>query len=438
MSVLAGLAISVIGNTLIGIGQCVQKQALAKVIPSTNNQASNSSPIPSPTSNERVSLLDNIAINSSFENGYPNPVASTSTNSHSNNNGLLAKSVGFFLSRKVWLFGLALSIFGEFLAITVSLSYLSTLMVVPLNALAVVSSIVYGSVTKTGTRITSKSKAGLLSICSGILFVLILLPRPLVFTSTKDLKTVLLESHIIWVFKIFYSIAALSIALEYLLTKKFSSTSITQSSLHSYLSRLSKDKRSILHLLICSLVISSLAASGLILAKIMSLQVSIDLAAPKSAQLTSPARDSSLFSDVLRAWIYPRLLAKIIRTVIPTFILHGLNEYNLVVAIMLTINMVIVEKYRQIVLANFPPLKLQVCYFTLFSIFCNVSDFIIFKQFAGSYEYFMLLIALSSSSYLIISGFLKIIASPTSPLLNNDDLPIHARDLQPPLPNKID
>ncbi|KAI8868319.1 hypothetical protein GQ42DRAFT_113491, partial [Ramicandelaber brevisporus] len=166
MPVIVGLVASVLGNSVIGIAQCMQKYALNRLSRAAAEEESRS-----------TSGLYRLRSPSSTTS----PLLGNESQHHHNDSG----ADGIAVERrqavpryadKLWLSGLLLNYCGELFGNSVALSYLSTAIVAPLGIVSVLVNLLLAQIFL-GETITRRQQKGCAMIIAGVFTILAVAPR---------------------------------------------------------------------------------------------------------------------------------------------------------------------------------------------------------------------------------------------------------------------
>ncbi|PVU86268.1 hypothetical protein BB559_006569 [Furculomyces boomerangus] len=394
-----------------GAGQCIQKKATSGKTSvsksSTENYLYNDKDdLPEYSSEEgrapKINIKNNMMSqtrkSSNFGNIFGIKEGSSKNTFGMKKESFFEKASNFISNNKLWLFGLGMNYVGEILSITVALSYISTLKVVPLSAISVVSGIFFSN-KLLNQKIEYMQKKGCLLIAIGTIIIVMTLPRDYEYRGLPDLCTTLEISSIMNVFFIIY-FAIVAVILLY--------SSGMLDSRNRKVDPTSKYK-----LLGLAFISSSFATVSIILSKILSLRVSLEL-------LYNNADGLNPFKSVFGMNRYIDKLSSVLAFGSDTIL--GTSKYNLFGVVLMTANTIGIEKYRQMALGMYKPIQFQIYFFSFFSLLAISTDIIIFQEISGLAAYVKTAAALFFGMGFIIMGF---------GCLNPESkkLPSHARDV---------
>ncbi|KAJ1943872.1 hypothetical protein EC988_006127, partial [Linderina pennispora] len=206
MSFFVGLTAALLGNVVIGTGQCLQKYALNKLQREWETRR----------------VEHSVGTSVAYEAGY-----SSSLDIRSRSNSLTGPSFSQRAvtaaqpsengprpryTEKLWIVGLLMNYAGELFGNSVALSYLSASVVAPLGIIAVIVNMVLAE-RFLGERITPNQRYGFMVIMAGVGCILLVAPRKAAADDAVQFIEVVSTSGILGLFGLFYIVQAALITL---------------------------------------------------------------------------------------------------------------------------------------------------------------------------------------------------------------------------------
>lgn len=349
MSYLAGLTAAILGNVVIGAGQCMQKYALNHLQQDWE------------THQQAIQLEGGGSSTSSCTNSMNAPY-STSLDIHSTSNDLLAQrhrsrdtytrqrsdSLGAAHSgsnegprprytSKLWILGLLLNYAGEMFGNSLALSYLSASVVAPLGIISVIVNLLLAE-KFIGERVTPTQRYGFLAIMAGVGCILLVAPRKPAASDAIQFVEIVSTSGILMLFALYYLIQACLIVL------------------------IRKGHQSLfLYVLVASLFGSMNVMVSKIFTMFMRLKMSFS-AMPNPADI--------VFYGAASAYTARPLL----------FFLTG---PQIIAAVVMVLSIVGQESFRQQALGKYPVMQFQPVFFATYNVVATLSGLLLFKELDG-------------------------------------------------------
>ncbi|KAJ2299148.1 hypothetical protein IWW54_006528 [Coemansia sp. RSA 2705] len=202
MSFFVGLAAAVLGNVVIGAGQCLQKYALNRLQRDWDAQQAALLETGSSTGRSQAvayaSAIDMRARGASVSRGAPAGGGHVAA----------ARGPRARYTSKLWVLGLALNYAGEACGNAVALSYLSAAVVAPIGIVAVLVNVVLAE-RLLGERVSSNQRFGFSVIVAGVACILLVAPRGAGADDATGFVRMVQASGLVRVFCALYAVQAL-------------------------------------------------------------------------------------------------------------------------------------------------------------------------------------------------------------------------------------
>ncbi|KAJ2480052.1 hypothetical protein IWW56_002693 [Coemansia sp. RSA 2131] len=322
MSFLVGLAAAVLGNVVIGTGQCLQKYALNKL--------------------QRDWEKTHGTVGRNEAIAYSSTVYSSSidmrqrTSSVSQHNRPVIESKRGPLPRytsKTWVFGLVLNYAGEVCGNAVALSYLSAAVVAPVGIVSVLVNVLLAE-RLLGERVTSNQRFGFTVIVAGVGCILLVAPRSTGASDATQFVHMVQTSGIAALFGLLYVVQLMLVLL------------------------IRGGKQS---LFLYVLVASIFGTMNVMVSKIMTMYVRLKLA---FSGLPNPA-------DII---VYGAVGAMGSATV---------TLPRALVAVVMGVSVIGQESFRQQALGKYPVMQFQPVFFATYNVVATLSGLLLFKELDG-------------------------------------------------------
>ncbi|KAJ1958094.1 hypothetical protein GGI12_004828 [Dipsacomyces acuminosporus] len=354
MSFFVGLTAAVLGNVVIGTGQCMQKYALNQLQrewearrayrSSTDNTAYAQAYAQSP-------YASSVSVRS---RGDSTSYGSNSSSSKQpNGDGPRAR-----YTSKVWIAGLLMNYAGEMFGNSVALSYLSASVVAPLGIIAVIVNLMLAE-KFLGERITPNQRFGFMAIMAGVGCILLVAPRKPAANDAIQYVELVATSGILGFFSVLYLVQGVLIAL------------------------IRKGRQT---LLLYVLVASIFGSMNVMVSKILTTFMRLKLAfssIPNPADIVFyGATDASQASSALYFVTGPQILA----------------------AIVMVASIIGQESFRQQALGKYPVMEFQPVFFATFNVVATLSGLLLFKELDGWGHAFVFFAVFIAGISLILYG----------------------------------
>ncbi|PVU90127.1 hypothetical protein BB561_005011 [Smittium simulii] len=404
MGVVKGIALTIVGNFLVGIGQSIQKNALTQessqqikhtdeaiYIKDANSDYHKHEIYLKGTKEQQkfFFLKQFIQLRNAmnfFLIKFEKALAKKTTHNAA------SKTTLYLLNNKLKFFGLIVCFFGDFLGISMALPEISTIVVTSMCSLSVITTL-YFSNSFEFANIARNEHIGSALVLSGSILLAICFSKKQELNSVNQLIETLNPSPIFQLLAILYSV---SIILILTLSYEF----------FSIKSNFNKKVSPAIY----ALISSCLAVVNVIISKITSIFITIKFKYPTTENI-----------DVFEAIFTQKFN-------IPGYIMahnehfksaFGLSIFSFIIALMLFVNTLTIEKYKQMALQSFKALNFQVFYFGIFIFLSTATDMIIFKEITSN---LLQSISIISCGIILISIGFSIMAK------NVSDLPRFSND----------
>ncbi|KAJ1662069.1 hypothetical protein IW140_005701 [Coemansia sp. RSA 1813] len=214
MSYLIGFSAALLGNVVIGGGQCMQKYALNKLEREWEAQRElglegGDMFTGSSTSTGNAALRHTSALDMRSRSGSTSASAriGSRANTHAAQEGPRAR-----YTSKTWVLGLLLNYAGEIFGNSVALSYLSASVVAPLGIISVLVNLVLAE-RFIGERITRNQRYGFSVIMAGVGLILLVAPRKSAAADVLQFVELVSMSGILGLFGTLYIVQAVLISM---------------------------------------------------------------------------------------------------------------------------------------------------------------------------------------------------------------------------------
>ncbi|KAJ1938694.1 hypothetical protein FBU59_004361 [Linderina macrospora] len=331
MSFFIGLSAALLGNVVIGTGQCLQKYALNKLQREWETRRVEHSIDTSVAYDTGYSSSLDIRSRSSSLTGpsYSRGAVTTATPS---DDGPRPR-----YTEKLWIAGLLMNYAGELFGNSVALSYLSASVVAPLGIIAVIVNMVLAE-RFLGERVTANQRYGFMVIMAGVGCILLVAPRKAAANDAVQFIEVVSTSGILGLFGLFYVVQAVLITM------------------------IRKGRQSLfLYVLVASLFGSMNVMVSKILTMFMRLRLSY-------SAIPNPA-DIVFYGAVEAAKVRPAILF--------------LTGPQVLAAIVMVASIVGQESFRQQALGRYPVMEFQPVFFATFNVVATLSGLLLFKELDG-------------------------------------------------------
>ncbi|KAJ2265107.1 hypothetical protein EV176_006036 [Coemansia sp. RSA 451] len=321
MSFLVGLAAAVLGNVVIGTGQCLQKYALNKLQRDWERTGT------STARTEAVAYSSNV-YSSSIDMRQRGSSVSQPSRTVESKRGPLPR-----YTSKTWVLGLLLNYAGEVCGNAVALSYLSASVVAPVGIVSVLVNVLLAE-RLLGERITSNQKFGFTVIVAGVACILLVAPRSAGATDATQFVYMVQTSGIALLFGLLYVVQLLLVLV------------------------IRNGRQS---LFVYVLVASIFGTMNVMVSKIMTMYVRLKMA---FAGLPNPA-------DIV---VYGAVGAMSSATV---------TLPRALVALVMGVSVIGQESFRQQALGKYPVMQFQPVFFATYNVVATLSGLLLFKELDG-------------------------------------------------------
>ncbi|KAJ2378064.1 hypothetical protein IW150_001013 [Coemansia sp. RSA 2607] len=340
-SYLFGLSAALLGNIVIGTGQCLQKYGLNKLQREWENTralyleggGNSSSSITGASSSMYATSVDIRARGSSVSHG-------------TGNHGIIAGSPATTkktdgprprYTSAAWVTGLLLNYSGEMFGNSVALSYLSASAVAPLGIVSVVVSVLLAS-RFLGERITAQQRYGFTIISLGVACVLLVAPRRSAAADAVQFVEVVSQSGVLKVFGGLYVMQAALITL------------------------IRRGHRSLFMYVLVAAIFGSM---NVMASKMLTMFVRLKLA---FSGILNPA-DVAFYGASGAAVARPLLL--------------GLTLPQMIAAACLALSVVGQESFRQQALGSYSAMEFQPVFFATYNVVATLTGLVLFRELDG-------------------------------------------------------
>ncbi|KAJ1740467.1 hypothetical protein LPJ79_004050 [Coemansia sp. RSA 1821] len=352
MSFLAGLTAAVLGNVVIGAGQCMQKYALNKLQRDWEARQQTG-----PLASGSISSGRSEAVaygSTSYSSAIDMRSRSGSTTSRlSTTPGNMQAAPPRYTS-KLWILGLVLNYMGEIFGNAVALSYLSAAVVAPIGIVSVLVNVVLAE-KFLHERITRNQRFGFLVIVAGVGCILLVAPRSSGASDATQFVSMVQTSGILGLFALMYMVQAALVMLI-------------------------RSGRQSLFLYV--LVASIFGSMNVMVSKIMTMYLRLKMvfsAMPNPADLVvygvSGATGSSMLS-------LPQIL----------------------VGAVMAGSVIGQESFRQQALGRYPVMQFQPVFFATYNVVATLSGLLLFKELSGWFQGLVFFAMFSVGIALILYG----------------------------------
>ncbi|KAJ2453017.1 hypothetical protein EV183_002526 [Coemansia sp. RSA 2336] len=354
MSFLAGLAAAVLGNVVIGTGQCMQKYALNKLQRDWETRRQQAGPLePGSISSGRNEAVAYGSTNCSSAIDMRSRSGLTTLRYSTAPSGSLQSAPPRYTS-KLWILGLVLNYMGEIFGNAVALSYLSAAVVAPIGIVSVLVNVVLAE-KFLNERITRNQRFGFLVIVAGVGCILLVAPRSSGASDATQFVSMVQTSGILGLFALMYMVQAALVMLI-------------------------RSGRQSLFLYV--LVASIFGSMNVMVSKIMTMYLRLKMvfsAMPNPADLViygvSGATSSSMLS-------LPQIL----------------------VGVVMAGSVIGQESFRQQALGRYPVMQFQPVFFATYNVVATLSGLLLFKELSGWFQALVFFAMFSVGIALILYG----------------------------------
>ncbi|KAJ2348528.1 hypothetical protein GGF43_004552, partial [Coemansia sp. RSA 2618] len=344
MSFFVGLTAAVLGNVVIGTGQCLQKYALNRLQRDWESQSvgqletgftTGRSGMAAAYSNNNnnntfASSIDMRARSGSSVQRHSRPSDYTNNYRSQGSDGPPAR-----YTSKTWVLGLLLNYAGEIFGNAVALSYLSAAVVAPIGIVSVLVNVLLAE-RLLGERVTSNQRFGFTVIVAGVGCILLVAPRSAGAGDATQFVHMVQTSGIVGLFALLYVVLG---ALVFLI----------------------RGGRQSLFLYV--LVASIFGTMNVMVSKIMTMYVRLKLA---FSALPNPA-------DIVVYGAASAYSASTSTVTLP----------QVLVAVVMGVSVVGQESFRQQALGKYPVMQFQPVFFATYNVVATLSGLLLFKELDG-------------------------------------------------------
>ncbi|KAJ2850545.1 hypothetical protein IWW36_001795 [Coemansia brasiliensis] len=363
MSFLAGLAAAVLGNVVIGTGQCMQKYALNKLQRNWETMQQQGDL----TESGSIGSRRNEAVaygSTNYSSAIDMRSRSGSTTSRfgqafsgARHGGMQTVASGppARYTSKLWILGLLLNYMGEIFGNAVALSYLSAAVVAPIGIVSVLVNVILAE-KFLNERITSNQRFGFLVIVAGVGCILLVAPRSTGASDATQFVSMVQTSGILGLFGLMYMIQAALIMLI-------------------------RSGRQSLFLFV--LVASIFGSMNVMVSKIMTMYLRLKMvfsAMPNPADLVVYGVSGAASSTSM------------------------LSLPQVLVGVVMAGSVIGQESFRQQALGKYPVMQFQPVFFATYNVVATLSGLLLFKELDGWFQALVFFAMFSVGIALILYG----------------------------------